>query len=260
MRRFLQGPAAIQRLLGSRGVIRRELTIHDPEYEQQLRETGIFCPSCFTFSKDLLSLSIPGGPAAGLPTDLEEPCEEAIIWDISLQRLVDAADNGCHLCAFVATRLFDNRRGHYMGFAALAGEGPGLMGCCARAARPEPSQAVRDSVTFLRGFLDEHPDARYLTVGIPVERDPVTAAYSKLWLCVRSSNVSQEANWILSKMEGPPEITLELYALKGRQLLPYSPWFMDLRIKLTCQMMPLLLGSILDPCKPSPVAMKTSRQ
>lgn len=234
MRRVFQGPAAIQRLLGSRGVIRRELTIYDPEYEQQLRETGIFCPSCFTFSKDLLSLSVPSGPATGLPTDLDEPVEEAIIWDISLQRLVDAADNGCHLCAFLATRFFDNRHGHYMGFAALAEEGPGLMGCCVRAARSEPSERVRDSVAFLRRFLERYPDAQFMTVGIPMDRDPVTAAYSKLWLCVRSSNVNEDANRMLMKMGGPPEITLELYALKGRGFHPYSHRWMGFRILLTC--------------------------
>lgn len=234
MRRALQGPAAFQRLLSSRGVIRRELTIDDPEHEQQLRETGIFCPSCFTFSKDLLSLSVPGGQVVGLPTDLDEPCEEAIIWEISIQRLVDAADNGCHLCAFVTTHVFDNRRGHYMGFATLAEEGPGLMGCCARAARSEPSERVRDSVGFLRRFLEWYPDAQFMTVGIPMDRDPVTAAYSKLWLCVRSSNVNEDANRMLMKMGGPPEIMLELYALKGRGIHPYSHRWMGFRILLTC--------------------------
>lgn len=226
MRRALQGPAAFQRLLSSRGVIQRQLTIEDPEQEQKLRETGIFCPSCFTFSKDLLSLSIPGGAVTGLPTDLDEPCDEAILWDISLQRLVDAADNGCHLCAFVATRVFDSRHGHYTGFATLAEEGPGLMGCCARAAPSEPSERVRDSLAYLRRFLEKYPDAQFLTVGTPMERNPVTAAYSKLWLCVRSSNVGEEGNRILSRMGTPPETTLELYALKGRRLLPSPPWGM----------------------------------
>ncbi|KAL2272886.1 hypothetical protein FJTKL_05927 [Diaporthe vaccinii] len=214
MRRAIRGPAAFQRLLSSRGVIRRELTISDSKDEQQLRESGMFCHSCFTFSKDLLSLSIPGGQVTGLPDDLGEPCEEAITCDISLQQLDDAAEKGCHLCAFVATRVFDNRHGHYMGFAALAEEGPGLMGCCARADTSEASERVRDSVAFLRRFLEKYPDAEFTAVGIPLGRDPVTAAYSKLWLCVRSSNVDEDANRILVKMRGPPEITLELYAIE----------------------------------------------
>ena len=167
-----------------------------------LKESGNYCPSCFSITKDL-SLFVR-------PPSEETPRENLFIkWIVNLRETATAAENGCQWCSFIAVRVFDNPIASFISRNASAET---IVGCCA-ADESGPSKQVSKAVEKIRSFLLGEPDAELTLVAQPSDQ-LLDLSYGRIRFTViydkKANNEKMQS--LLGMMN---ELNVEVYAVKG---------------------------------------------
>jgi hypothetical protein len=128
---------------------------------ETFKELGIYCPSCFSISKDL------GLFAQALSKDT--PRENLFIkWEVNIRELATAAESGCQWCSFIAVRVFNDP---IASFSSHNASSETIIGCCG-ADKSGPSEKVTQAIQKIRTFLQKEPDAIVTLVAQPSDQLP----------------------------------------------------------------------------------------
>ena len=113
------------------------------EAKAKLINGGAYCHSCFSISKNFTTVF----PNAVLQRQGKEPVVE---WEIRLEDLVTAVEEGCQFCSFMACRFFDDPCFTFMYGKATSST---RVACCSKASRVDTTDFVLEALKNIRKFF-----------------------------------------------------------------------------------------------------------
>jgi hypothetical protein len=192
--------------------------------KQQLQELDIFCPVCYTVSRDLAALTLCKHPTTA--EDAATLAKRLVIkWDVHLSELADSAERGCcHFCGFMATRFFNDPL--YSFKFTLETNSP-VTGCCSSAEKGQITDQIQQAVKHLREHAKRHDRPCVTLVGETFDNERPNLGKVR-WTAAFTEIPGGDVRELLGMRT---EIVLELYAKKGALIadLIYSKrnWLID---------------------------------
>ncbi|RDL37209.1 uncharacterized protein BP5553_04642 [Venustampulla echinocandica] len=156
-------------------------TLSDEELSV-FKEKAVYCPCCFTISRDLSIFS------SKLPL---KPNQTPIIrWSLDLLALVEATEARCTFCTFMAVKFFFRSGLLVFGVLELNND----IACCAAGDLSQVTEATEKAISKLREFCGKNPGAGLGMVVEPIDYVPEERRVSRIKISAQSREViSQKA-------------------------------------------------------------------